>query len=104
MLVLFEGGDIMENVQKILPLPFYVMFLKCFLIPFYFAFIISILKVFFLALALVFVGEWGDCCCEEYHGRGGKGFDLVCANYETNYPPELFGMIYLDKFNFLYHS
>lgn len=34
----------------------------------------------------------------------GKEFDLVCANYETNYLPELFGMIYLDQFNFLYHS
>lgn len=33
---LFEGGDITENVQKILSLPFYIMFLKCFLIPLYF--------------------------------------------------------------------
>jgi len=37
-------------------------------------------------------------------GREGKEFDLVCANYETNYLPELFGMIYLDQFNSLYHS
>jgi len=36
--------------------------------------------------------------------KGRKGSDLVCANYETSYPPEFFGMIYLARFNLLYYS
>ena len=83
------------------------MFLKCFLIPLSFASIVSILKVFFWHLHL-YLSENGGLLLRgrlwQGKGKEGKEFDLVCADYETNCPPQLFGMVYLDQFNFLYHS
>jgi len=52
------GGDITENVQKSLLLPFYIMFSRRFPIP---STLLVDSKKFicFLVLALVFVRKWG---------------------------------------------
>jgi len=63
-LFLSVGGDIRENIQKSLFLPFYIMFLRCFLIPLYFAYCIDFKSLFVFwhsHLYLLENGGFGVC-------------------------------------------